>query len=157
HQATRRLERWGLIREKRFVYARCDGCEGLCLIGECCECAGGAGEAASCCTAADAGSACCDLGCFIPDCLGCNSPRKGKTSATPEVAASKSEAAEYARFQDSAGIADSSLNPSGFVMIESERVPARSETGEFIEAGTSITVVSTNAFGVFVREKKSSV
>lgn len=156
-QATRRLERWGLIREKRFAYARCDGCEGLCLIGECCECAGGAGEAASCCTAADAGSACCDAACFIPDCLGCSSPRKGKTSATGKTSASESEASEYARFQDSEGVADSSLNPSGFVMIENERVPARSETGEFIEAGTSITVVSTNAFGVFVREMKSSV
>ena len=157
HQATRRLERWGLIREKRFAYARCDGCEGLCLIGECCECAGGAGEAASCCTAADAGSGCCDLGCFIPDCLGGSSARKGKTSATRNAAASKFEASEYARFQDSAGIADSSLCPSGFVMIESERVPARSQTGEFIEAGTSIRVVSTNDFGVLVREMKSSV
>jgi hypothetical protein len=156
HQATRRLERWGLIREKRFAYARCDGCEGLCLIGECCECAGGAAEAASCCTANPGSGCCCDVLCFIPDCVGGNSPKKGKTSATANAAESTSEASEYARFQDRAGIAASSLNPSGFVTIESEYVPARSQTGDVIEADTSITVVSTNAFGVFVRETKSS-
>jgi len=164
-QPLRRLERWGLIREKRYTYAKCDGCEGLCLIGECCECAGGAGEAASCCATSEAssglcalgeGASCCCDGIWIcPDCAGCspNGKKKaGSESATNLIA----EADVYSKFEGQHGVAESRLNPSGFVTIDGERVPGRSQTGEFIDAGTHVSVVSTNAFGVFARKQTES-
>lgn len=148
------------------AYAKCDGCEGLCLIGECCECAGGAGEAASCCATSEASSGLCALGegascccdgiTVCPDCAGCSSNGKkkaGSESATNLIA----EADVYSKFEGQHGVAESSLNPSGFVTIDGERVPGRSQTGEFIDAGTHVAVVSTNAFGVFVRKQTESV
>jgi len=164
-QPLRRLERWGLIREKRFAYAKCDGCEGLCLVGECCECTGGAGEAASCCAASETGSGLCALGegsscccdgiLLCPDCSGCSSNgRKKADSETATTAAA--EVHDYSKFAGKIGIAESSLNPSGFVTIDGERVPGRSQSGEFIEAGARVTVTSTNPFGVFVRKQTES-
>lgn len=68
------------------------------------------------------------------------------------------EADVYSKFEGQHGVAESSLNPSGFVTIDGERVPGRSQTGEFIDAGTPVAVVSTeNAFGVFVRKQTESV
>ncbi|MEZ6031885.1 MAG: DUF5685 family protein [Planctomycetaceae bacterium] len=164
-QPLRRLERWGLIREKRFAYAKCDGCEGLCLVGECCECTGGAGEAASCCAASETGSGlcalgegtpcCCDAMCFCPDCVGCT-PNGQKKPVSESAATTSGTADVYSKFEAQHGVAASSLNPSGFVTIDGERVPGRSQTGEFIQAGARVTVTSTNPFGVFVRKQTES-
>ncbi len=164
-QPMRRLERWGLIREKRYAYAKCDGCEGLCLIGECCECAGGAGEAMSCCATSEVGTGlcafgegtpcCCDAICICPDCAGCGSKDKKKIVSESATTATV-EPHEYSKYDGQHGVAESSLNPSGFVTFDGERVPGRSQSGEFIEAGTPVTAVSTNAFGVFVRKQSES-
>ncbi len=63
---------------------------------------------------------------------------------------------KYSKFEGQHGVAASSLNPSGFVTIDGERVPGRSQTGEFIQAGARVTVTSTNPFGVFVRKQTES-
>jgi hypothetical protein len=41
------LERWGLIRQKGYAYARCDGCEVLCCAGELLDCCGAGAVACS--------------------------------------------------------------------------------------------------------------
>ncbi len=64
---------------------------------------------------------------------------------------SPGEADVYTKFEGQRGVAESSLNPSGFVSFERERMPGRSKTGEFIEAGAPVKVVGTNPFGLFVR------
>lgn len=101
------------------------------------------GEGASCC---------CDGIWICSDCAGCspNGKKKaGSESATNLIA----EADVYSKFEGQHGVAESRLNPSGFVTIGGERVPGRSQTGEFIDAGTHVSVVSTNASGVFVRKQ----
>ena len=156
---------YGLTSLPFMRYAKCDGCEGLCLVGECCECTGGAGEAASCCAASETGSGLCALGegsscccdgiLLCPDCSGCSSNgRKKADSETATTAAA--EVHDYSKFEGKIGIAESSLNPSGFVTIDGERVPGRSQSGEFIEAGARVAVTSTNPFGVFVRKQTES-
>ena len=155
----RLLERWGLVRERGFAYARCDGCEGLCEVGACCECIGGAGEAAGgcgeCCNTPNVclcDPGCCDI-CFW---------RKNSTGATranqlvedhDQTGSSdqtQQSVSPYVHLQGSHGVADSSLNPSGYATIEDQRVPVRSQSGMFIEAGSSIRVVQTDLFGVTV-------
>ncbi len=150
--AARRLERWGLIREQGFAYARCDGCDALCAVGECCECLGGAGEAAAGC--GDCGPGCagcpCD-GCFIcaEGSNGCKAGQK-KNSNAPDNIISDAENSPYAKYNGSTGLAESNLNPSGYAIFGETKVPARSRTGEFLAAGSSIKVVHTDIFGVHV-------
>jgi len=81
----------------------------------------------------------------------------GQKKPVSESAATTSGTADvYSKFEAQHGVAASSLNPSGFVTIDGERVPGRSQTGEFIQAGARVTVTSTNPFGVFVRKQTES-
>ena len=140
-----RLERWGLLRERGYSYAKCDGCEALCAVGECCECLGGAGEVAA------AGS-CCDC-CFCASHSGsehCGPPQK--SNQEPTEAKSTAAPVPYGKYHGEQGVADSILNPSGNVRISEQIVPAKSHSGTMIGAGTPVTVVRTDAFGVSVVE-----
>ncbi|MEZ6126061.1 MAG: DUF5685 family protein [Planctomycetaceae bacterium] len=146
-QCSRRMERWGLIREQGYSYAGCDGCEALCAVDACCECFGAAGEAAVCCNGP--GCFCDPCCCCVPaDCGGSASPKqeKSQNSETRNVRENV-----YDQYQGCPGIAETSLNPSGFVTINETRVPAKSETSQFIAAGSSVRVTQTTYFGVIVR------
>ncbi len=77
------LERWGFIRQQGKAYAKCDGCDALCLAGECCECAGGAGEAAVGCAECGVGNGCsfpCLDGIFVAPTAGCVVRAKSRLS-----------------------------------------------------------------------------
>ena len=49
------------------------------------------------------------------------------------------------------GVTEGHMSPRGHVIIDDERVPAKSLGGTFIEAGTPCVVVDTDPFGVTVR------
>lgn len=98
---------------------------------------------------------CCDAFCICPDCAGCGTKDKEKR-VSESAAIQAAEADEYSNLAGQHGVAESSLNPSGFVTFDGERVPGRSQFGEFIEAGAQVTAVSTNTFGVFVRRQSKS-
>ncbi len=48
------------------------------------------------------------------------------------------------------GVTDGPLNPTGYVVVGSQRVPARSQ-GEWVDDGTRVKVLSENNFGFIVR------
>jgi hypothetical protein len=148
---VRRLERWGLLRERGYSYAKCDGCDALCAVGECCECIGGAGEVAAAGSSCD--FCCCDCFCCASNssCGDCGPPQK----ATAESAGPKSAdgPTPYAEHHGKHGTADSGLNPSGYVRIGEQRLPAKSHSGTMIASGKPVTVVRTDAFGVSVVER----
>ncbi len=156
---VRRWERWGLIRERGFSYARCDGCEVCCAVGECCECAGGAGEAASCCAGAGhAGGCCCadccaECACFSTQ-SGCVSDTQKKKNSS--AASEKNDGpGPYAQHHGQTGISASDLNPAGFVMFDGEKVPARTASGNYLPSGSAVRVVRTDMFGVTVTAVES--
>ncbi len=143
------MERWGFIRQKGKAYARCDGCEALCMVGECCECAGGAGEAAVGCGECGVGNGC---GCPCLEGLLCCSeggPCADAGKSTQQTSDNdKPSAFEWCHGKE--GVVDDGLNPSGFVLIGAERVPAKSASGKLLEAGVQCRVVRTDPFGVAV-------
>ena len=148
---TRKLEQWGFLREKGFAYARCDGCDALCAVGECCECLGGVSEAAAC----DCGPTC--IGCPCDGCCLCvedNGPcrTKSKTERASQVAdgPEAEQSVPYAKYLGTEGVADSNLNPSGYILFDDVRAPGKSKTGEYLPAGTQVRVIQTDSFGVHV-------
>lgn len=164
---TRLLERWGLVREKGFAYAGCDGCEALCAIGECCQCLGGAGEAATgcaeCFVCSETPTACCAIPCdcciACPSCNDgddlCSSKKKADKKIQKETAADRASqpSGPYSEYIDSTGTADTNLNPSGFVVLNDNRIPAKSASVGYIDAGTLVRVVRCDPFGVHVVEE----
>ena len=149
---TSRLERWGLIRARGYQYARCDGCEALCAIGECSECACAGGEAighgATCCAGgATETPCCCDACCLATNC-GCNGPIASNTSSRNS---DKSKPSAYERFHGQHGSAVGDLKPQGLVEIDGHQVPARTIDGQFIAAGTVVRIVRTDPLGVTVK------
>ncbi|MCA9058880.1 MAG: hypothetical protein KDA85_10280 [Planctomycetaceae bacterium] len=160
---TSRLERWGLIRARGYQYARCDGCEALCAIGECaecgeCGCAGlnVCGEGLACAAGSPAQSFCCCDACFLGEAC-CPQPKKEDTASTAPASVGTTTAGSstsiYQQFENSAGTAQGDLNPEGFVMIGDQRLPARADGGMFIEDQAAITVVSTSNLGLIVRRR----
>ena len=153
---VRRLERWGFVRERGFEYARCDGCEAICALGECAGGAGGAGEAAAGC--GDCGTCCAPDLCHC--CFPCHdhngpcsdSKKKGRSDRN-EAQTTKTP---YADYIGKNGITDSELVPSGFILSEGIRMPARSLSGEYISAGTPVEIVGADPFGVSVTRSSES-
>ncbi|MCA9033831.1 MAG: hypothetical protein KDA91_01815 [Planctomycetaceae bacterium] len=149
---TTRLERWGLVRAKRYQYARCDCCEAFCAVGECgeCACAGaeGAAEGAAC-----VGCDCCSDGFCCWAGSGCDpccyeSPKPG---AAGENKATSTRECAYERFRGKHGLTYGDLSPEGFVMVEETRIPARSEGGFWLGNKTRILVIDADSLGVVVR------
>lgn len=131
---TARLERWGLIRSRKSTYAGCDGCELCCCGGECCECCAGAET--------------CNF-CPCECCFHCSEiVKSSKASNLSNGTHSKPES--YHQFQSRTGVAVTNLHPSGFVLIEGERVPARAAGATYIQENADVRVVSVDRFGVKV-------
>ncbi len=156
HQAehvcrTTRLERWGLIRARGYQYARCDGCEGLCAVAECgeCACAGlqGASDGAACC----AGGLCESAICCDPCCAMGSESGPVKQAERDAKATEPSKPSLYEQYHGREGTAYGDLNPEGLVMIDSNRLPARSDGGQYIVGGTTVRVIRTDPLGITVR------
>ncbi|MFY9252652.1 MAG: heterocycloanthracin/sonorensin family bacteriocin [Fuerstiella sp.] len=149
---VRRWERWGLIRERGFSYARCDGCEVCCAVGECCECAGGAGEAAVCCAGAGDGGACCCVECCGEfACCGANSGSVSDAKKRAGVDSGKADTpGPYVQYHGKQGITAGDLNPAGYVTFDGEKIPGRTASGAYLPSRTDVRVVRTDPFGVTV-------
>lgn len=146
------LERWGFLRQKGRAYAKCDGCDALCMVGDCCECLGGGAEAAGGCAECGMGNGvgfpCCDaIFCCSDD--PCGGKTKNKTSMQNENSTSD-EPSAFAWCHGKERIVDDTLNPGGFVSIDGERIIAKSASGKMIVSGTHCKVVGTDPFGVTV-------
>lgn len=50
---------------------------------------------------------------------------------------------------DLRGVADCPLNPTGYILVDGQRYPAKTD-GQFIDAGQPISVVSRSTFGFVV-------
>lgn len=145
---TTLLERWGLVRAKGYQYARCDGCEAACMVGECGECAAaGAGGAVE---GAGAGTSCC---CDSVACCYCpGTPCDGGSPAQSVSAKQTTEQPSvYEQYQSREGVAVGDLNPEGFVMIDDVKLPAKSDGGFFIADQTAVRIVETGPLGVTIR------
>ncbi|MCA9084744.1 MAG: hypothetical protein KDA81_11840 [Planctomycetaceae bacterium] len=147
--SCRRLERWGVVREHGYTYARCDGCDVACVGGECCGDIGAAIAAPDC-----AGRFCCEVagdGCFH---FGCNRDRNHGCHSTKVPTSTPINSAyadwPYREYHGRHGKTVSALTPTGFVEIDGERIPAKSMGGEFMEAELPVKVTYTDSFGVGV-------
>lgn len=134
-----RLERWGLIRQKGYAYARCDGCEVLCIGAEC----------LNCCAAGT------DLGvCFAPNFGCCNTTPAKVSSGSPATTSEKAEttptSSQYPMWIGRDAVTDGALSPVGFVWIDGRRVPAKLKSGDFLASQSNVRVVSVDEFGLTV-------
>lgn len=143
------MERWGFLKQRTSAYARCDGLEVCCMVGEVGECCGAAGEAGGLCAecAAAPGPMIC-----IPDCCCCCPAHLGGTSKSERQQSSHgtTEASVYAWCHGKTGVTEGILNPSGFVSIDGERVPAKTVDGRLLETGSTVRVIRTDPYGVTV-------
>ena len=146
------LERWGLIRQKGYAYARCDGCEVLCCAGELLECCGSAtvmsGPGAPCCAEA----ACCLTGepCSTEKPNKQSTTRSSSTNNRSSPPAKKPELLDYTQFIDQVGQTFGALTPVGFVLIDGHQLPARNQSGEYLQPDVSVRVVAADKYGVTV-------
>lgn len=148
------LERWGILKRPASVYARCDGLDVCCVVGECGECCGAATEVggacagcADCCTGpASVGP--CAPGCDVCPCVWTDASSKSRQ--TQAGASPSAELLDYEWCHGRVGQADGVLNPAGYVTIDDQRIPAGTADGRLLESGTQVRVVRTDAFGVQV-------
>lgn len=144
-ETVRRLERWGLTRQKGFVYAKlecCCCCEAICEGAECLSCGA---EAATC------GSGGCGEACFCLECapIGvCPDSGSGKKPASPNAAGSESP---YAHHVGTVTTTSGALNPAGYVIVDGERIPARTESAEFCDDEQMVEIIHADDFGVTVK------
>lgn len=146
------MERWGLIRQKGYAYARCDGCEALCCLGEVMECCGSgivmSGPGAPCCAEA----ACCITGepCSTEKSNKQSTTRSSSTNNRNSPPAKKPELLDYTQFVGQVGQTFGALTPVGFVLIEGHQLPARNQSGEYVQPDVSVRVVAADKYGVTV-------
>ncbi len=159
----------------RFGDCDCLGeccCEGCCQIGqggcEACGAAGGqAGEAAGGCSNGCNGPACgpqnnpcqscfCDV-CLCPfdSCVDCGESRKARRQQQANRDFKKNANGMPAGRDPligAEGVASVRLNPSGYVLINGQSHPAKSD-GEWIDQHDPVIVVGSSNFGLVVRRK----
>ena len=148
------MERWGFLRQRGSAYARCDGCEALCLFAECASCL--ASVPGSDPGSNRVGPGCCEgATCLCPD-RSCQ-PQSGSTKSSPFVPQSESTSTAaapkpiYEQFVGRKAVTVGALSPVGFVKIDGNRIPARADSGEFIEQNTDVRILSADGFGVTVK------
>ena len=112
----------------------------------CCDCVGG-----DCCGSDDGSSFAC---CYSQSCdLCCCEPtsRKKSHETTPQISIEslKPDSVLDADVIDLRGVADCPLNPTGYILVDGLRYPAKTD-GQFIDAGQPISVVSRSTFGFVV-------
>lgn len=174
----RRLERWGLIKEKGFAYANCDcPCDGC---GDCADCGacGDGGASAGCCDGWDScgffdcnssgihvdtsagatwgclsvpscGDACC-VG--ICECCGHHQEQQqaDEASRRDDDESTLPSMGPYIEHVGQTTRTAGALNPSGYVLINDQRIPAKTQSGQFLDDGVAVKIVSCDAYGVSV-------
>ena len=141
-RAPRRLHQWSSLRT-----GDCDiPCDACCDCGGCDGCVGG-----DCCGSDDGSSFAC---CYSQSCdLCCCEPtsRKKQLETTPQISIEslKPDSVLDADVIDLRGVADCPLNPTGYILVDGQRYPAKTD-GQFIDAGQPISVVSRSTFGFVV-------
>jgi len=149
-----RLESAGLTREPGYTYAYCDGCDcGGCDGGGC---DGGANAAGDCgqdcdCNGPKPGRCDgCNRSCCLDGCCGCTdcclSPKSSSPKKSDIVDGDLQSAGDLVGQE---GVTLTKLIPTGFVMINQRRYPARSAIRE-VAAEQRVRVVSQNSFGLVV-------
>lgn len=127
----------------------CDGCGGGCdgCGGGCDGCDGGAPDAG---VGSDSppmcisGFFCCDP-CIDP---GCDSKKK-RPEMQPSIESLKPDSIMDADLEDQLGVADCPLNPTGYILVDGERYPAKTN-GQFCDIGQQVRVISKSSFGFVV-------
>ena len=147
------MERWGFLRQRGSAYARCDGCEALCLVAECASCLGSVPGLDPGST--KVGSGCCEGANWLcPD--RASQPQSGSTKSSSSVPQSESNSTAaaptpvYEQFVGRKAVTAGALSPVGFVKIDGNRIPARADSGEFIEQNTDVRILSADGVGVTV-------
>ena len=151
---SRRLHRWSSMRAGFCDGCDCGGCDG-CDCGGCesCDCGGGD-------IGADASSAppcfhalfCCE-GCELCLCDPNSGKKSAKTDSFNTIESLKPDSVLDADVVDLVGVTDCPLNPSGYIVIDGERYPAKTN-GEFIDAGQKVLVLSRSTFGFIVERSE---
>lgn len=143
------LERWGLMRQRGYSYARCDGCEALCAVGECADCFASSGSLASCVE-----PSCCECIVCWPHtpCDGpcCSESRPAKT-ASGATGEKEVPPERFSSFVGREGQTIGALTPVGYILIDGEKLPACSDTGQYIVAEQRVMVTAADQFTVRVR------
>jgi membrane-bound ClpP family serine protease len=76
---------------------------------------------------------------------------KSSGAATSQAAAdAQGPMSPYEHLHGRHGIASCELNPTGYVTIDQQNIPARSRSGTFLPDGCEVRVVMTDPFGVTV-------
>ena len=147
--APRRLHQWSTLRSG-FCDCDCGGCD----CGGCDGCDGG-----GCCDggvpdggAVDGSSfmcmpniCCCDP-CAPCDAFLCDQKEPKKQ---PSIDSLKPESVMDADIENLTGVADCPLNPTGYVLVDGERYPAKT-SGQFCDTGQQVRVLSKSSFGFVV-------
>ncbi|MDB2687566.1 DUF5685 family protein [Mariniblastus sp.] len=152
-RAPRRLHQWSSLRTGDCDCGGCDACGAGCEGGGCDGCDGG-----GCCDggAPDGGSIadsppmclsgffCCEP-CFDP---GCDS-KKNKPQMQPSVESLKPDSIMDADLENKVGFADCPLNPTGYILVDGQRYPAKTN-GQFCDTGQKVRVLAKSSFGFIV-------
>ena len=136
---NRRLRRWASMRAG-VCDADCDcgGCDG-------CDC-GGEDNSMGC-----AGDLCCFDACASESRTG---RIQTKADQLTTIESMKPDSVLDADVVDLVGVTECPLNPTGYIVIDGDRYPAKTN-GEFIERGQNVLVLSRSTFGFVVELAKN--
>jgi len=99
--------------------------------------------------------------CFgvVSPCHGCEAcfcePSQGKKSAKTEldswntIETLKPDSVMDAEIEGAIAVADCPLNPTGYILLDDQRYPAKTN-GQFCDAGQQVRIVSKSTFGFIV-------
>ena len=154
-RSDRRLRRWSSMRAGFCDGCDCGGCDG-CDCGGCDSSGCGCGDVGGGDIGADASSTpmcfsvffCCD-GCDLCLCGPSSAKKSAKTGSVNTIESLKPDSVLDADVVDLVGVTDCPLNPSGYIVIDGERYPAKTN-GEFVDAGQKVLVLSRSTFGFIV-------
>ena len=149
-RSDRRLHRWSSMRAGFCDGCDCGGCDG-CDCGGCdsCDCGGGdIGADTSSTPMCFSVFFCCD-GCDLCLCDPSSGKKSAKTDSFNTIESLKPDSVLDTDVVDLVGVTDCPLNPSGYIVIDGKRYPAKTN-GEFVDAGQKVLVLSRSTFGFIV-------
>jgi len=140
-RAPRRVRQWSSMRTGDCdIPCDCGGCDG-------CDCGAGDGDLQPMCFR------------VVSPCHGCEAcfcePSQGKKSAKTEldswntIETLKPDSVMDAEIEGAIAVADCPLNPTGYILLDDQRYPAKTN-GQFCDAGQQVRIVSKSTFGFIV-------
>ena len=96
--------------------------------------------------------------CYLDCCLFHEGPKQNsQQQQTGETDSGvKPDIQPYGKFEGTTGTTSGDLNPSGYVLIGEQQVPAKSQSGGFILDGTAVKIVNSDSYGLTVVELKTT-